>query len=150
MGGGNAAILNVRHILDQLDWFRDELLAQEPFLARIPEVQLTASPLPNVPSLLDRYQSLLEREASLVASRQGTVEPVAGADIASIVRGIADRRGTWLAMLPGVDDPSWHEAELARWAFDITLADGDALRQVAERLHESALYLARPDRKHGA
>jgi hypothetical protein len=150
VGGGNAAILNVRHILEQLDWFRDELLAQEPFLVRIPDVQLTASPLPDVPSLLERYQSLLEREASLVGFLKGTVEPVTGTDIAAMVRGIADRRSRMLTLLPEPEDGAWQEAGLAQWAFDVTLGDGDALRQVAERLHESSLYLSRPGRVHGA
>ena len=150
MGGGNAAILNVRHILEQLDWFRDELLAQEPFLVRIPEVQLTSSPLPDMPSLLERYQSLLEREASLVHFLKGSVEPETATDIGSIVRGIATRRSRLLDLLPDPEDGVWQEAGLAQWAFEVTLSDGDALRQVAERLHESSFHLSRPGRKHGA
>lgn len=150
MGGGNAAILNVRHILEQLDWFRDELLAQEPFLVRIPDVQLTASPLPGVPSLMDRYVSLLDREGELVTRMGGSVEPVTATDIASIVRGIAARRSHLLALLPDPDDAAWQQDGLAAWAFEVTLSDGDALRQVAERMHESALHLARPGGKHGA
>lgn len=150
MGGGNAAILNVRHILEQLDWFRDELLAQEPFLTLIPDVQLTASPLPGTPSLMERYVTLLDREGELVTRMGGSVEPVDSTDIASIVRGIAARRLGLLALLPDADDAAWQRDGLASWAFEVTLSDGDALRQVAERMHESALHLARPGRKHGA
>lgn len=150
MGGGNAAILNVRHILEQLEWFRDELLAQEPFLVRIPEIQLTTSPLPGVPSLMERYGSLMDREGEFVTRMGGSVEPVSGTDIASIVRGIAERRGHLLALLPPADELAWQQDGLATWAFEVTLSDGDALRQVAERMHESALHLARPGGKHGA
>ncbi|MDA0379578.1 MAG: hypothetical protein O2899_08805 [Bacteroidetes bacterium] len=148
--------MNVRHILDQLDWFRDELLAQEPFLARIPDVQLSTPPLPDVPSLLERYQHLLDRESEYLATLGVTGEPFASDRIGDLVRVIAHLRAELLKALPSEGDPAWSapdipgHASLARWAFDITLADGDALRQVAERLHESALHLRHRGRSHGA
>ena len=68
MGGREAAISPARDILEQLDWLTAELEAQRPFLARIPAVQLTAQPLPDVPSLAGMYVSMLDRERQNVAS----------------------------------------------------------------------------------
>lgn len=156
MGGRNAAISPEQDILGQLDWLKAELEAQRPFLGRIPEVQLTAQPLVNQPSLIGFYQEMLSREGAYLEvlsvmapdSRDDTE------DIGTLLDAILACRTVLLEQLESLPKGAWQkpvsptvEEDLMTWAYGITLRDGETLRRVAERLHESQLSLGgtRPD-----
>ena len=149
MGGREAAISPARDILEQLDWVTAELEAQRPFLARIPAVQLPAQPLPDVPSLAGMYVSMLDRERQNVASMgAGSLPEVDADDVNAVLEAIIAARQDLLGRLSALEENAWQgpapqgdEATLMGWAYQITLADGETLRAVAERIHESQLRL---------
>jgi len=152
VGGREAAISPARDILDQLDWLTAELEAQRPFLARIPAVQLTAELLPSMPSLSGMYERMLGRERRNVKCLGGKggkpVDEVDAGDVNAVLGAIISARKDLLGHLSTLEEGAWkgpppegEEATLMAWAYQITLADGETLRAVAERIHESQLRL---------
>ena len=149
MGGREAAISPARDILDQLDWLTAELEAQRPFLARIPAVQLSAQPIPDIPSLAGMYVSMLSRERRNVECMGGKpIEEVDTDNVNAVLEAIISARKDLLGRLSSLEEDAWKEpppegdeATMMGWAYQITLADGETLRGVAERIHESQLRL---------
>lgn len=156
MGGSNAAISPEKDVLGQLDWLRAELEAQRQFLVRIPEVQMTAQPLADQPSLIGFYQDMLSKEKGYLASLSVTAPTLSDVEnsIGALIDAIISCRSALLDELSQFSEDDWQKpmgstegAVLLEWAYQITLQDGDLLRRVAERLHESQLSLGgiRPD-----
>lgn len=147
MGSAGAAISNVDQVIDQLDWLTAELEAQQPFLGRIPLVQLDARPIAGEPSLLDRYRQMLERESAHL-ERFSIDPPGSGTtdSTESLLGALIERRSRLIAHLRSLDAQAWlvpveNGVTLLEWAYGVTLEDGETLRAVAERLHESQLTL---------
>ncbi len=140
-------------VLGQLDWLTAELEAQKPFLTRIPEVQLTARPLAEEPSLLGLYEAMAERERGYLAQLDISGEEEIPESIGDVLSALIALRNTLLATLGALSETAWEqrvpaatEGTLLEWAYQITLNDGEALRAIAERIHESQLRLGgRPD-----
>jgi hypothetical protein len=156
VGGSDAAISRVEDILGQLDWLTAELEAQRPLLSRIPGVQLTAQPLADQPSLIGFYLDMLSRERDrlVMLSVAWNDRECDAEDMDCVLQALIAARSALLETLRSRASDDWHEnvpgdeqQSLLDWAFKITLDDGDALRKVAERLHESQLSLGgkRPD-----
>jgi len=149
VGGSDAAISPVEDVLGQLDWLTAELEAQKPFLSRIPDVQLMAQPMTDQPSLFGLYQAMLEREQAhveQVGRPAENIRPPASMD--ALLVAIISLRHTLLAHLRTQPEASWAqeapgqtEGTLLEWAYAITLDDGETLRAIAERLHESQLSM---------
>lgn len=152
MGGSNAAISQIEDVISQLDWLTAELEAQRPLLARIPDVQLKARPLADQPSIVGYYAEMLSRERESLAtlsvswSDGDCDEQNADCVLQTLISG---RTALLVALrAKAVDDWTHHvsagsDQSLLDWAFRITLRDGETLRKVAERLHESRLSLGR-------
>lgn len=146
MSGSNAAISPAREVLDQLDWLTAELEAQRPFLSRIPDVQLTAQPLPDEPSLLGLYQAMVERERGYLRQLGQNLEGDVPESIGDVLSTLTASRNSLLTALGDMPESAWGErapggvaGTLLEWTYQITLNDGEALRTIAERLHESQL-----------
>ena len=153
MGSPGAAISNVDQVIDQLDWLTAELEAQQPFLGRIPLVQLDARPIAGQPSLLDLYREMLERESthlarfSIDASGSDGLE-----DAASLLGALIDARSQLIVHLRSLEEKAWRaqveeDVTLLDWAYSVTLQDGETLRAVAERLQESQLTLGQSTKR---
>jgi len=134
-------------ILDQLSFLLDELEAQRPWLLRIPVFQLEAKPMESAPSLFEMYVNMSRQEWEVhVAELGGPSAPVASlTTLSGVIDHIQKGRRSVLEMLQRVSDTDWETATtgrgifLAEYAFQITQSDGNFLKAIAERLHESVI-----------
>ena len=156
MGEVRSSISRIPDLLDQLDWLTDELEAQRPFLARMPDVQIKTSPLPELPSLLGMYYAMVARERdihlpSLGIKASSHLQDVPASDawlddliiqLISMRSAIVDHLGRftdddWRAAPAGASD----HADVVTLAFEITQTDADSLRAIAERMREGQTAL---------
>ncbi|NNE68946.1 MAG: hypothetical protein HKN29_01140 [Rhodothermales bacterium] len=120
-------------ILGQLTYLVDELEAQIGVIGLIPHVLWDARP-PEAATLREMYASMLEREHGANRTRFG-LEPQQVADSlepAELLSALAGARSELVSALEGTD----FNEEVA---YQITQEDTDALRRVAERLHETSM-----------
>lgn len=130
----------------------DEIEAQRPFIARLPEAQLTASPVAGEPSIRACYMELLQRERT---SHLRTVMEFAGLptdegldfsdpdksdSVDEILSALVESRRRLVDILKRTDTADWTKT-LETFLYEAALSDGEVLRRIGERLYESELRL---------
>lgn len=141
-------------LLGQLEWMADEIEAQRPFIARLPEVQLTAAPVAGESSIRQYYEDLLRRELERhlpvvreFAEASGSLD-ASGPDecdsVDDILSALVESRRRLIDILRTIDPADWTET-LETFLYEAALSDGDVLRRIGERLYESELRLTDPD-----
>jgi hypothetical protein len=96
-------------VLGQLDWLTAELEAQKPFLTRIPEVQFTARPLAEEPSLLGLYEAMAERERGYLAQLGISGEEEIPESIGDVLSALIALRNKLLATLGALSETAWEQ-----------------------------------------
>jgi len=150
----NPTALNhgIEAIVEQLTYLVDELEAQRPWITRIPEVQLTGRPMDSIPSLLDIYVRMAEKEWNdyVPTLTDLAAKPMLDSgSVSKVIDFIQAGRRAVVEALTSLSEADWVVAvnetdeTVADFAFQITQSDSTFLRTIAERLHESLITFSR-------
>lgn len=148
MSVANDAISRNESILDQLAYLIDELEAQRPWLMRISEVQMKGKPMDSMPSLLEMYAEMarLEWENHVPLLTHESRASARTEDISQILDQIQEGRKIIVTRLSALQTEQWEEfvregecKRIHQFAFEMTRSDGDLLKAIAERMHESMI-----------
>ena len=135
-------------LLDQLTGLISEIEVQRPWLMCISDGQMNGKPMDAMPSLLEMNAEMARREwedhVPAVTSQRAEVRK--SDDMSMVLNRLLAGRKLVVNRLSSLTESDWdasvgdqEQTKVYQYAFQMTKSDGDFLKAIAERMHESVI-----------